>query len=203
MEHYLKSNKLFNADWHLVDVGCDNVRDSLFFFRNGVPVVAVDQAATAIDTVKEKIRQTSNTMTSTTTSSSQCPSHVLHVGDFATLPDDQWNVNIGVVYSRFTLHAVDAKTASFLLHWANTHLEKDGIIAIEARSTKSSLYGKGTPAGRDAFICGHYRRFILMDELCQELKSLGFHIVETQEKDGVAKYKDDDPVVVRVIAKKS
>ena len=66
----------------------------------------------------------------------------------------------------------------------------------------SDLYGVGIPAGKDAFINGHYRRFIRMEELVLELQGLGFTIEDAIEMDGVAVYKDDNPVVVRVVARK-
>ena len=73
---------------------------------------------------------------------------------------------------------------------------------IEARSVKGDLYGRGEPAGRDAFVHdGHYRRFIRLDELAAELEAAGFEIEEAIEKRGLAVFGTDDPVVVRVLAR--
>lgn len=83
---------------------------------------------------------------------------------------------------------------------------------VEARSTKSNLYGKGEKVEdeEDAFIFAghesvkpHYRRFINSEKLVAELTGYGFEIEELVEKDGIAVYKDDNPVVVRVVAKKA
>jgi hypothetical protein len=66
------------------------------------------------------------------------------------------------------------------------------------------MCGKGTKVEgeRDAWINTHYRRFIRKDELLKELEGLGFTIDYVLEKDGIAVYKDDNPVVIRVHAKK-
>ena len=49
---------------------------------------------------------------------------------------------------------------------------------------------------------GHYRRFIIPEEFHDRLIERGFKVISLQEEDGVAKYGDDDPVVIRVIAAK-
>ena len=57
-------------------------------------------------------------------------------------------------------------------------------------------------AGRNAYITDHYRRFIVPDEIRQKLESLGFSIQFFEEGQGFSIYKDDDPVLLRVMAKK-
>ena len=49
----------------------------------------------------------------------------------------------------------------------------------------------------DAWIHSHYRRFERKDRLCAFLTQLGFELLEVAEKNGIAVYQDDDPVVVR------
>ena len=51
-------------------------------------------------------------------------------------------------------------------------------------------------------IFGHYRRFIIADELTQKLRDAGFEITEFTERAGLAKLGDDDPVVIRLVATK-
>jgi len=126
--------------------------------------------------------------------------------DFTILPSTK---NLGLeslytVYSRFTLHALKKEHASKALKWSYENLSNDGILCIEVRSTKSGLYGKGTPVPdeKDAFIYTHYRRFVNSTELIEEVKGLGFHIECFVEEKGLAVFKDDDPVVIRLIARK-
>jgi hypothetical protein len=72
---------------------------------------------------------------------------------------------------------------------------------VEARSVRGSLYGQGSPAGRDAFIHdGHYRRFIRLGELRDEIVDIGFCVDELTEANGLAIHANDDPVVIRVFA---
>ena len=49
----------------------------------------------------------------------------------------------------------------------------------------------------------HYRRFLIYENFLENVKSAGFEIVESIEAQGLAKHNDEDPYIVRVIAKKS
>jgi hypothetical protein len=64
-----------------------------------------------------------------------------------------------------------------------------------------SLYGRGRPAGRDAFIHDeHFRRFIRLQELSDEIGAIGFRLDEFVEADGLAVHGNDNPVVIRLFA---
>jgi len=50
---------------------------------------------------------------------------------------------------------------------------------------------------------GHYRRFIILEELKQRLIKVGFEIIEAIESNGLANLGEEDPVVIRVEAIKA
>ena len=100
---------------------------------------------------------------------------------------------------RFILHAIQAEVASIGLRWAFRNLRQGGRLFVEARSVRGSLYGVGRAAGRDAFFQdGHYRRFIRLQELRDEIATVGFRLDESVEADGLAVHGDDNPVVIRL-----
>lgn len=174
----------------LVELGCGNGRDAVFFAHEGMDVVGCDQSEIAIQSLCSKPY-------------SRCayrPAFV--IGDFSRLQDGRFGA-IDVVYSRFTLHAVTQDEASAALSWAARNLKPHGHLLIEVRSVKGDLYGKGEPRERDAFVYnGHYRRFVRMEELSAELQSLGFLIETAIESAGLAVHKNDDPVVIRIVARR-
>ena len=49
----------------------------------------------------------------------------------------------------------------------------------------------------------HKRRFLRKNDLIHQLESYGFTIENVIESDGLAIYPDDDPVVIRISARKS
>ena len=110
----------------------------------------------------------------------------------------------GIIYSRFTLHAISKAASSRSLKWAFENLKNGGYLLIEVRSVKDKLFGVGTPVEGepDAYISTHYRRFVRREQIEQELKDLGFSIENIIEQDNLAVYKDDNPVVIRIHARK-
>lgn len=177
----------------LFELGCGNGRDALFFASRGLQVTACDRSRVAVETLKARpdlgrFRHRPEFL----------------VADFAEL-DQAFRPGPGeapdLVYSRFTLHAVPADVQAAALGWSRRALRPGGRLLIEVRSVKGSLYGKGEPVERDAFIHdGHYRRFVRIEELTSELSALGFAIESATEASGVAVYRDDDPVVIRLVA---
>lgn len=174
----------------LFELGCGNGRDALYFARRGISVTACDQSHTAVDHLDEAVAAGNGWTT---------PPRFI-VRRFEELTDgDPWEV----VYSRFTLHTVDASTASRTLRWAFRNLRPEGRLLVEARTVKDELYGQGEPSGRDAFIHdGHYRRFVRTEELTAELSEIGFDLDEVVEAAGLATFGTSDPVVVRTIARR-
>lgn len=171
------------------EIGCGNGRDAMFMARNGLRVLANDASIVAIDWVRKQAE-------------SLPLSHApLLIATPVELLDDRNAGELDAVYMRFLLHAVEASVATVGLKWAFRNLRQGGRLFVEARSVRGSLYGKGRPAGRDAFIHDdHYRRFIRLQELQDEVDGIGFRVDEFVEADGLAVHGNDNPVVIRVFA---
>ena len=106
------------------------------------------------------------------------------------------------IYSRFTLHAINSSQQNELLRNAKLALRPGGKIFIEARTLRDELYGKGENAGNNAFIYdGHYRRFIEPEELAEEMRAMGYEIISLCESSGFSKFKDFDPILMRLTAR--
>lgn len=174
----------------LLEVGCGNGRDALFFADHGLQVTACDASAVTISKLKKIM-----------TSTKQNNPRFLEA-DITNLPIHGYEVLFGTIYARFVLHAISAIGQESLLRWASANLVPGGLLMVEARSVNSNLYGKGQPVGKDAFIFNHYRRFIRKEELVNQLINLGFEIKECVESDGLAINGKDNPVVIRIQAKK-
>jgi SAM-dependent methyltransferase len=177
----------------LFELGCGNGRDALFFASQGARVTACDRSQVAIAALAgrpdlDRFAHRPRFLTA----------------DFLTLESVDAGAPFDVIYSRFTLHAVPAAVQTAALAWARRALRPGGTLFVEVRSVKGSLYGKGEAVERDAFVHdGHYRRFLRLEELSAELTALGYSIDWTVESSGVAVYRDDDPVVIRLAASTS
>ncbi len=174
----------------MFEIGCGNGRDALYFAQIGMRVLASDASEAAVR--RARLRSEGSRI-AVEPRFTECHIEAL---------DDRHAGELDVVYMRFVLHAIPAEVASMALRWAQRNLAPGGLLFIEARSVLGSLYGVGEPAGRDAFFQdGHYRRFIRVEELTRELEEVGFTVDEVCEQDGLAIHGDDDPVLIRVVAR--
>ncbi len=92
------------------------------------------------------------------------------------------------VYTRFFWHAIDRETQLNILKWTNNNL------FIEARTIEDN--------GRKKVHDDHDRNYVDVPQLVKDLKDNGFQISFLKEGTGLSKYKDEDPHLVRVIARK-
>lgn len=175
-----------NENAKIIDLGCGNGRDSLFFKRNGLDVTAVDKAEVAINTLHE-----------------QHGHHIRFKCDDFILTDELKPEHFDYCYSRFTMHSIDQNQQDMMIENVYKSLKNDGLFFIEVRSIKDDIYGLGEEVERNAFIYNdHYRRFVVKEELEQELEKTGFEIVYAEEARGFAPFNEMDPTILRVIAKK-
>ncbi|MDR3243793.1 MAG: methyltransferase domain-containing protein [Elusimicrobiota bacterium] len=187
LENYIKQGN------ELLELGCGNGRDALFFSRQAVKVVAVDQCDKEIGNLK---KQYSNTIALN-----------FVCDDFTRLNDTK---AYDVIYSRFTMHAIDEEQENKVISYAATHLaggwySGGGYLLIEVRGLNNELYGKGEKVEneKNAFIYdGHYRRFINQTDICNKLIFNKFSIILADEKRGRSPYNGKDEIFMRIIAKK-
>ncbi len=169
---------------HLYELGCGNGRDSFYFGKLGVHVVAFDQCDSELAYLNEQNDQ---------------PNVQFEAGDFTALGI---RPKVQHIYSRFTLHSVAEDKERQTLDWAFETLEENGLMLIEIRSIRDELYGKGEEVGKDEFVTTHYRRFVDFAGFVGRVKEAGFSILYKIESSGLAPYGDNDPVVIRVVAQR-
>ena len=179
--NYLKPNTV------LVDLGCGNGRDSLYFDNIGLNVIAIDMSETATNKLKEEHKDKKIQF---------CK------GDFVR----DWklyNCNPDYFYSRFTIHAITEKQQNELISNVYRELKIGGKFFIEVRCVLDDIYGLGEEIDRNTYIYeGHYRRFIERVELEEELVKQGFSIEYSEENKNFAPFKDRNPIILRIIAEK-
>lgn len=90
----------------LLELGCGNARDAIFFAQNNFNVTATDLA------IEEKFDHGIKFLNR----------------DFSQLEDLE---GVDVLYSRFTLHAITSKQEDQVLDWIEKNLKKGSLICIE------------------------------------------------------------------------
>ena len=170
----------------ILEIGSGNGRDAKYFSKNKHNVIAIDQSHSGVEIGKE--------------------SHLLSVqfieDDFITMDYNAYE-GVDVVYSRFTLHAIKEKECQIVINKVTNLLKKNGIFAVEVRSTKDPLCGVGKNIGKNEWMTDHYRRFIESDIFIKSILAKEFKILYFTERNNLSVYKNDNPVLIRVLFEKS
>jgi len=171
----------------MVDVGCGNGRDTIFFAQLGFRTVGIDAAEVAVAHCSSLIN------------GSDRPDgynrflcrNVLELPDEMGLLGSIKNVK-KVIYSRFFLHAIDLNEEQAFFDFAFASMQSDDVIAVEFRTSQD--------AGRAKVTGAHYRRYIDASDLVQSLVDRhSAQVLYFTEGTGLAKYKTDDAHVCRLV----
>lgn len=176
---------------NLIELGCGNGRDSIYFARNNVNVTAVDQVEKEIEYLNENYKTDSITFIA---------------DDFTNLENTQSeiikNTDFDYIYSRFTMHSIDEEQEDRTLDWIASKLTEGGRFLLEARSLNDPMFTKGEHLSETENFTTHYRRYMDLDRMIEKLESRNFEITYKIEDNDLAVYKEDNPYVIRIIAEK-
>lgn len=203
-EYYAKNSKPTNAssfaefilpkltkNKNLIELGCGNGRDSIFFAKNEINVIGIDQVQEEVDYLNEHHKE----------------NNILFVcDDFTNLvntqSEDIKNTNFDYIYSRFTFHSINETKEDRTLDWIKTNLSTGGYFLLEARSINDPMFKQGKMLSETENFTNHYRRYMDLNKIITKLESRNFEIVYKIEDNNLAIHNDDNPYVIRIIANK-
>lgn len=179
--------KHLKAGGTILDLGCGNGRDSFFLYQNGFKVTGIDSAEKIIEKLRQRVDH----------------ENIRFIADDFVTSSFLTEENYDYAYSRFSLHAITKKQEEILFKNILKSLVPGGRFFIEARSIHDGIFGLGKKVDKNTFSYqGHKRRFIHLEECVEELSKIGFQVEHKEEGINFAVYGDENPVVVRVAARK-
>lgn len=104
----------------LVELGCGNGRDAVFFANERLNVTAYDQCEDEIKFLVVRYEKLQNI--------------TFRMGDFSALADSE---KADIIYSRFTLHSGSKEQEQRTMAWAFRNLKNGGHYCMEARGQKN------------------------------------------------------------------
>lgn len=144
----------------ILDVGCGDGRDALFFTKKGLKVTAIDFSEEAIRRVL-----------------SVHPSIDARVMDILSM--DFPDASFGAVYAHLSLQYFDDETTDAVFKNIHRMLVPGGHFFVKCKSTSDPLYGKGTKVGEDTYVLEYQRHFFNKEYMKEKLRD--FTILELEE----------------------
>jgi tellurite methyltransferase len=183
-------NFFIERNLNIVELGSGNGRDAIFIARHDHNVIAIDQSTTAIDIEKQSLDVEVG--------------QYLHPKALDFVQEDYTRYGkIDAFYSRFTIHSITKSDEELLLPKVYNALNNNGLFCVEVRTTKDPLCGVGEACGENTFITdNHKRRFIDSKIFRQQGSVLGFKELYFTEENNLSIYKNDNPVLMRIILQK-
>lgn len=172
----------------LTDAGCGEGQDTRFFKRHHMLVTAIDMSSKAIGRLVDiEMAEQRHPNTDPTEEFLPYPKVAYAIADAS-----QWFYKgQEAIYSRWVLHSMNEQAASQFLERAAMGLIKDGLLLIECRGD--------SPPGD----LSHLRRLVDYPALVRDIEALGFEIVEKGCQHGWSVLDGDDPLLIRVIARRN
>lgn len=180
------------VEWHgphkVLEIGCGNGRDALFFASLGHHVLGLDAASTAVEQCRSVARERGigeiafeEADVSVPSTLERCLKRLGGSGGDRPL----------VVYARFFFHAVNGEVEDSVLAALAENSPAGTRCYFEFRTDKDEPMPKRFGS--------HYRRYISLDRFVDKaVRSGRFECVFRAEGQGLAKYEDEDPFVGRV-----
>lgn len=193
LEHHLAPHQ------RLLELGCGNGRDSFTLMAHGLDVLGVDGCEAIIDDNRRHHGSQQN-------GNGQFLAHDL--GEIETLEarvarDASATLSPAAIYSRFFLHAVPEAVEDRILAFSHRHLPAGGLMLHEFRTTRDPLFHQGEALSATERWTDHYRRFIDTAAFREKLARQGFEELAFLEGQGMATFGEEDPVVARVVVRKT
>ena len=189
------------SDFHkkktIVEFGSGTGRDSLYLASIGYIAVAMDLSVEAVEKCNNAMQKRGiehAVFLCGDMSSSDDVKEVLDTARNYAHNDDSKLV----VYSRFVMHALDDQQEDLFLTALTENMNQSEYLYLEFRSTEDMETEKYF--GND----NHFRRYIDSDKFVSNLKiKYGFDVIYSITGQGMARYKNEDPFVSRIIAVKA
>ncbi len=148
----------------LLDLGCGDGEDSIFFSNKGLGVTAVDFSESGIDLLQKKSKKIKCLL-----------SDIRKIN----LPESSFDI----VYSHLGLHYFTNKETDKIFEKIYKILSPGGLLFIKCKSVSDPLFGKGRKIEEDMFDSDHVRHFFSREYMKEKLQK--FKIIKIRKTSSI------------------
>ena len=170
----------------IIDIGCGNGRDSLYFYKQKLDVMGIDISKNVI---KKNLNYSTPKL------------------KFVNLDIGKKSISkkFDFIYSRFFLHAINEKNENKLLKLINKIKKKNTILFLEYRNHKDLIFKNIRNKKHNQLIefeNGHFRRIIYTEKFIKKIsKFFKGKIIFNKSAKNLSIVKKDNPNLSRIIFK--
>ncbi|MBM9461937.1 class I SAM-dependent methyltransferase [Aeromicrobium sp. YIM 150415] len=179
----------------ILDIGCGEGRDSFAFAQTGKYVVGLDRSDMGVARAREKADADGL--------GERLKFSICDVADTSSLASivasvrEQRGGAAICFYMRFFLHSIPEETQDILLTTISDQAGRGDVLMAEFRTDKDEK-------NQHVFGDGHYRRYQNADDFSKNIRDqYGWDVDFETEETGLSPYKGEDPVLYRVLARRS
>lgn len=133
----------------LLDLGCGQGQDALFWANNGYEVTALDYSEQALDSITDnRIKKVKEDMR-----------NIKHLGD------DSFDL----IYSSFSLHFFKSEELNKIFSEIYRILKSGGLLMFIAKNKKDKYYGKGERIDDETFVYHDILRYFFTEPILKKL----------------------------------
>jgi len=171
----IKKNNIKN----IIEFGCGNGRDSLFFIENQIYVFAFDKCEQAINAIQKKCGKNKYLQ--------------LKIMDIVSdgFPEQLIEISPKIIYARFFLHALDDEAIDIFIRKSSKSMAPGDMMFVEYRTIKD--------LNRKKFTDEHYRNYLDPKNIVNFAEKKDLQCTYEVEGTGMAIWKDDNAHVARQI----
>jgi SAM-dependent methyltransferase len=181
----------FIGPGRLLEIGCGNGRDSLYFASRGFDVTGADYSPPAVELCAERAAEAG-------LDAKFQQLNIYDVVDIARFGAANTQA-FDYLYARFFVHAITEQGEEDLLRVCQAVLKPGGKCFFEFRTNHDLRAQAGREISANEREDGHYRRFVDPDILIGRAAAHGLSLVSRHEGHGLAAFKDEDPHVARLV----
>jgi SAM-dependent methyltransferase len=171
----------------IIDCGCGNGRDSIFFANNGHKVIGLDSSS-------EAISRASGRAIAEGVDDNITFDNLIFSGDrlkSVSIPQ-LWGGLPLVIYARFFLHSLTDRSRNDFYKFVCDLSSKGKVLHVFAE------FRVHEDRNLEKHFGVHYRKFLELEEVLEEFTSWDFEILYSEKSNGFAPYLDEDPVLGRI-----